>query len=61
MLQKPPSRIKVKVSVKDGVVTARLPEEIEIKKEEKKGKLEGLKKKAEAIKKGAAPEKTSSE
>jgi large subunit ribosomal protein L31e len=60
-IKKPPSRVKVKVSVKDGVVTARLPEEIEIKKEEKKGKLEGLKEKAKAIKKGAAPEKTSSE
>lgn len=57
-IKKPPSKVKVKVSVKDGVVTARLPEEMVIRKEEKekKGKLESLKEKAETIKKGAAPE-----
>lgn len=49
-IKRPPSRVKVKVSVKDGVVTARLPEEMEIKKEEKKGKLESLKEKARGIK-----------
>ncbi len=51
-IKKPPSKVKVKVSVKDGMVTARLPEEIEITKGEKKGKLEGLKKKMGGIKKG---------
>lgn len=51
-IKKPPSKVKVKVSVKDGIVTARLPEEIEITKGEKKGKLEGLKKKMVGVKKG---------
>ncbi len=51
-IKNPPSRVKVKVSMKDGVVIAKLPEEIEIKKGEKKGKLESLKEKAKDIKEG---------
>jgi len=49
-IKKPLPRVKVKISVKEGTVTAMLPEEIEIEKEEKKGKLESLKEKAKNIK-----------
>jgi large subunit ribosomal protein L31e len=43
-IQKPPSKIKIKASMKDDVVTARLPEEMVIEKDDgKKGKIEGLK------------------
>ena len=47
-VHKPPAKIKLKAKRdKEGVVTARLPEEIEVeKKEEKKGRLDALKEKA---------------
>jgi large subunit ribosomal protein L31e len=52
--KKPPASIKVKAKrEKTGLVFARLPEEIELKKEEKKGKLGVLKEKI-GEKKGAA-------
>jgi large subunit ribosomal protein L31e len=54
-INKPPAKVKVKVSIKDGVATARLPDEIVIKKKEKKPsaepktKMEELKQKAEQM------------
>ena len=44
--EKPPAKVRVKASKDaEGVVTARLPEEMVIKEEPKTGKLEGLKEK----------------
>jgi len=56
-IRKPPAKVKVKVSVKDGIATARLPDEIVIEKKEKKpsepkGKIEELRQKAEEMKAG---------
>ncbi len=42
-IQKPPGKIKLKATIEDGIVTARLPEELVITKEEKKkGRISGL-------------------
>jgi large subunit ribosomal protein L31e len=54
---KPPARVKVKVSVKEGIATARLSDEIVLekkkeKKPEPKNKIEELKQKAEEMKAG---------
>jgi large subunit ribosomal protein L31e len=54
--KKPPSKVKIKVRIEAGVATARLPEEKEVIKEEKKGRMEGLKEKAGMpTKEGAKP------
>ncbi|MFH1978217.1 MAG: 50S ribosomal protein L31e [Candidatus Aenigmatarchaeota archaeon] len=50
-IEKPPGKVKVKISVTDkGVVTARLPEEVvlkEVEKKQKKNEKKSLKEKAE--------------
>jgi len=55
-ISKPPAKVKVKVSVKDGVATARLPEEIVLEKKAgkkvPKSKIEELKEKADGMKSG---------
>jgi len=57
---KPPASVKVKVSLKEGIATARLPDEIVIekksKKPEPKNKIEELKQKAEDLKAGKKDE-----
>jgi large subunit ribosomal protein L31e len=50
---RPPASVKVKVSVEEETVTARLPDEVVVeKKGESKGRLEGLKDKAKALQGG---------
>ena len=55
-IKNPPASVKVKVSIKEGVATARLPEEIVIEKKKEakkpapKNKIEELKQKAEGMK-----------
>jgi large subunit ribosomal protein L31e len=53
-IKNPPSSVRVKVIIKDGIATARLPDEkiIEKKVEKPKGRLEGLKEKAQAVQQG---------
>jgi len=57
---KPPASVKVKVSVKGGIATARLPEEVVIEKKDKKpepkSKIEELKQRAEDMKSGKKDE-----
>jgi len=59
--QTPPSYVKVKARIEEGIVTARLPEEKEIEKVEEKKKPEGgIKGKLEQTLKAKAPQKAPS-
>ena len=51
---RPPSRIRVKVKIEGEVVKAMLPDEIETKKEEKKGRAGSLKERVMSLGKGGS-------
>ena len=56
--QHPPASIRIKITEDEGVVTARLPEELIVKKESKKPAKKGLLEKAQAVQQKVVQEGT---